>query len=377
MKLTTWGKLLPTALLSSMIFSAQVQAQSYFKVTPVTFSLSKGSNSISKNITMYEYEKDLVLVQKVDRVVTVCLPPEQTDGWVDDSGKDYFQMPKAEKAQFLKDHVLGINKTADLVVEKCLKSKPRTYEAFKSEMESCGQKDSKLASLYNNVIVQNGEENRKALYPTLTPGNQCYNRVIYRWDLEERESQTGRSVSLNARIQLSKQADLLSFEKEEVTVNVNHSLRDGFFLTLGSSYYNNYVEISRSSEYGIVTLGITPVGRKQIKLSSSIAPVVLCNGGQKQIQLDGKDFPRLNEILGASNGSKVAVSYTDVKGIFNKPISKRWAYAEFNAQDLINGVWFRAITELNVKTGTKIKYNVSIEGSRHYAGKVEEVVKCY
>jgi len=377
MKSNAWSNLLPMALFTSLLIAGQTLAQSYFKPTPLTFNISKGSNSITKTITMYEYEKNLVLVQRVDRTVRVCLPPTQTDGWVDNSGKDYFQMPKSEKVQFLKDNVLGINKTAELVVEKCIKSKPRTFDAFKTEMQSCGQKDQRLNNLYQNVIVQNGAENKKSLYPTLTPGNQCYNRVVYRWDLEERETETGRSVNLATRIQLSKQADLLSFEKDEVVVYVNHSLTDGFYMSLMSSTHNNYIEEDKDSNSGILSLTISPVGRKQIRLTNSIAPEVYCDGSLKRIQLNGQEFTRLNEILAASHGAKVAVSYTTVKGLFNKPITNKWAYSEFTAEDLMSGIWFRDISDFAVKTGTKVKYFISIEGSRHFVGKIDHVIKCH
>ena len=79
MKSNAWSNLLPMALFTSLLIAGQTLAQSYFKPTPLTFNISKGSNSITKTITMYEYEKNLVLVQRVDRTVRVCLPPTQTD----------------------------------------------------------------------------------------------------------------------------------------------------------------------------------------------------------------------------------------------------------------------------------------------------------
>lgn len=372
-----WNKMLKLAMLSSALLSSQAMAQSYFKSTPVSMSFSKGSTSVSKNVIMNEYDTEIVLVQKVDRVVTVCLPPDQTDGWLDDSGKDYFQMPKAEKAQFLKDHILGINKTADLVVEKCIKSKPRTFEAFKSEVQSCSKKDQRLSSLYNNVIVQNGGENRKSLYPSLTPGNQCYSRDIYVWVPEKREVLTGRSVQLNVKVYLTKPAALLSFESETVTVNVNHSLIDGFYLMLNNGFYNNYQQTNRSNNYSQLSIELTPISRKQVSLPSSLTPSVQCNGPQKSLQLNSKNNAALNEILNASSGSKISVSYTDVKGLFNRQISGKWGYAQFEANDISSGNFSRAITEFSFSKKTELKYKLSLENSHFYSASSNNVVDCF
>ena len=262
-------------------------------------------------------------------------------------------------------------------MEKCLKSKPRTYDAFKSEMQSCSSRDSRLSNLYNNVIVQNGEENRKVLYPTFSAGNQCYQRAIYKWVLEESEVAVA-NYNINLRLNLSNQPDLLSFEKESIVVYVNHSISQGFYASLGSSYYNNYYESRRySNSFGQqIALDITPTARKQINLTRSIAPKVYCNVGQNQLQLDGADLQQLKEIVSAKN-AKVSLSYTDVKGPFNQQVSGKWPYAQFTSSDLINnGDWSRPITEIQVSSGSKIKYTLNIENSRYYAGSIEEVIKC-
>ena len=106
MQSINWSSKFRLAILSSVFLCGQSMAQVYFKPTPVTFSLAKGSTaSDTLNVVMTEYRKDIVHVPTVARYVRVCVSAERKDmdGWVDDNGnKDYFQMNIPPKSRILK-----------------------------------------------------------------------------------------------------------------------------------------------------------------------------------------------------------------------------------------------------------------------------------
>jgi len=244
-------------------------------------------------------------------------------------------------------------------------------------MQTCSKTDKKLSSLYNNVITQHGEKNRRVLYPTFETNNNCYDRPIYIWEPQLSDVATGRNFNIHLQLQLSNLADLLSFENEKISVQVEHDTLNGFNAKIKTAVFNSYSQISQTKSYNKIVLNISPTRRNQVALTQSIAPAIYCNVTDDQLQLDGSDLPRLKEIV-STQDAKVSLSYTDVEGFFNKSVSGKWPYAQFTSSDLIkNGAWSRPITEIDVSKGSKVKYKLQIENSRYYTGSVEEVITCF
>jgi hypothetical protein len=362
-------------LLSTGLICTHSIAQT-FKPMKLNFVFKKNMENKSQVIQIPEYGTTYVYTQKFLRNEKICLEEGRIDGWISNQ-KDYFQMNDENKEKFLKNKVKGIDETAPLVVKNCFKSKPRTWNDFVDEVNVCKNKNKKLSTLYMNVVSNYGVENKKNLYPTISQSERCFDQAIYVTALEAREVVI-RTIPLKLNVRLANTRNLLSFETEKIDLDLKHGTYKGFYTELANSVYSNYKVTNTTGYYNELNVDLSPTERYKKYVDFSVVPNVYCNGREKRLQReDGANLAKLQEILGPDKSAKMGVSYSDVSGWMNKSVSGSWPYAQFTADELKNGVWFKDITDINVYPGANVKYFLSVVGSKFYEGTLSNVTTCF